>query len=47
MIFFKIFFQIFFPGRFDTSGSMIRLLVPEIHCTKKNVTDRGQRNWVF
>ena len=41
--FFSLSYFRFFPGRFDTSGFMIRLLVPEIHCTRKNVTDRGQR----
>ena len=25
----------FFPGRFATSGSMVRLSVPEIHCTQR------------
>ena len=48
--FFIIILRIFFPSRFGTSGSMIRLSVPEIHCTQKNVTDRGgigySRKWI-
>ena len=31
-----------FSGRFDTSGSMIARSVPEIHCTRKNVTEEEE-----
>ena len=47
LVFIIFLFRFLFPGRFATSGSMIRLSVPEIHCTRKKwqrtgrQTDRG------
>ena len=41
---FGFLFQIFFPGRFDTSGSMIRLSVPEIEGGTLSVTEK-EKDW--